>query len=511
LSALYGSGAPKLGKLKNSSPLLGLSLMDSGVPLLRIFVITHFLPLQEVGFATLLTAFVTFLELSTDIVIHRFLFSAPRDKFYEAVAAVHALAIARGVLLGVLGLCVAPLVAAALSLSADWGSFAWLAPTLFVRSLQHMGPKIGERDFQYGAQVKSIFAGYAAGLVVLFAVSARTHSHVAVIAAFYGQDLAGVIASHVYAKFPYRFNFRSPLFVQACKFAYPLMFNGIGIAASLQADRFVVAGLFDLKTVAIYSIIMMTVTVPGAVITKIFSTTILARLYHASEVLSRLHQEIMLIASLSAVTAAFYGGGVAFLTNFVVTAAFGQKFHVSRATTAILGLAAFVRFVRAEPFNALMLNLGRTKRLAASNFLVSTSLVYLVVIALFNQSMEAIVLTRLMGETTALIVTIYISRQVLNGGSLVFSRSTITGLGFVCAACLAVIGLPWLSQSLVATLAACVVYTIAIAFWAVWELRAAQNRRAALPADGGKASGEQAPPPDGIEAETTGPAVSGGA
>lgn len=510
LGALFGSVPRGSGQLKNSAPLLALSLMETGGPLLRILVLTHLLPLREVGFATILTAFVGILEMSTDIAIHRFIFSAPRDKFNEAIAAVHALAIARGLFLGALGFCAAPIVAAALSLSADWRSFAWLAPTLVLRSFQHLGPKIAERDFQYGAQIKSSFASYASGLAVLIAVGAMTHNHVAAIAATYGYDVAAVIATRIYAGSPYRFDFRSPLFLQAFKFAYPLMVNGMGLAVSVQADRFLVAGLFDLQIVAVYAIIITTATYPAQVISRFFSTTIVARLYHAGQSASRLLQEVSLASTLSAVTAAFYGGGVTFLTNIVATAVFGQKFHVSNASMAILGLAAYIRFIRQEPFTALMLNFGRTKRLAASNFLVSSTLAYLVVIAMLSHSMEAIVLTRLMGEVTALIATIYMARHVSNGGSLVFSRSTLTGFAFVCAACFAVMGLPWLGQSVVPTLATCVVYTIAIAIWAAYELRAAGIGRPVPSPDDKTANWEEDPPPGGIDPATTRPAPSVG-
>ncbi len=507
LRGLNGSATRSLKKF--STPLLGLSLLETGYPLIRILILTHLLSLREVGFATILTAFVSILELSTDIAVHRFIYSAPRDKFDEAMSAVHALAIARGFFLGAIGLCAAPIVAASLSLGADWRSFAWLAPTLILRSFAHLGPKVAERDFQYGAQIKSSFAGYGSALAVLFVVGAITHSHVAVIFSTYAFDLAAVIATRMAAGSPFRFNFRSPLFKQALKFAYPLMFNGMGLAVSVQADRFLVAGLFDLQIVAIYAIIITTATYPAQVITRFFSTTIVARLYHANESMSRLLQEVRLASSLSAVTGAFYGGGVTFLTNITATNVFGHKFHVSNGAMALLGLAAYVRFIRQEPFSSLMLNFGRTKRLAASNFLVSATLVYLVVIAMFNRSMEAIVLTRLMGEATALFFTIYIARHVSDGGSLVFSRSTIIGLGFVGAACLSVMGLPWLGQSVVATLAACVVYTIAIAIWAAWELRAAKNRQAALSPVVGKANRKEEPPAAAGEPAITSPGASG--
>ena len=128
---------------------------------------------------------------------------------------------------------------------------------------------------------------------------------------------------------------------------------------------------------------------------------------------------------------------------------------------------------------------------------------------MFNRSMEAIVLSRLMGEVTALMFTIYIARQISNGGALVFSRATLIGLGFVCVACSGVMGLPWLGQSLLPTLAVCVVYTMAIAIWAARELRAARGRQVASP-DEVKANRDEASPPGGVEPATAHPAASGG-
>jgi O-antigen/teichoic acid export membrane protein len=483
MSAWSTPGLRNFCALNRSSPLLVLSLMEMGFPLARMFALTHFLPLQEVGLATVLIAFVTVLELSTDISIHRFIFSAPRERFDEAMAVSHALAVGRGAILSALAFCAVPLIVTALSLSDYWGSFAILAPTMFLRSLPHLGPKIAERDFQYGAQIKTNFAYFASGLVTLIVIGATTHSHVAVIAATYAQDIMLVITSRIVAGSPYKLTFHSPLFMQAFRYAYPLVFNGMGLAVAQQADRLLVAALFDLKTVAIYSIVVLTSQLPGQVISRFFTTTIVARLYHAALVRSRFLHEIRLSSSLSAVIAAFYAGGVIFLTDFVATTIFGPKFHVSSLAMAFLGLAVFVRFIRVEPFNALMLNVGRTKRMAASNLLVSTTLVYMAAVALVDRSMEAILLTRVLGEFTALIFTIYITRQIPETGRLVFSRSDLVGLGFVVAACLGSYELWRSGGSLAATLAACVVYTIAIAIWAVWELRSARGREQKLLAE----------------------------
>ena len=446
-------------------------MMDTGAPLIRIFALSHFLPLKELGFATLLTAYVSVLALSTDISIHRFIYSAPRDQFDKAIAAAHALAVARGAVLGFLAFSLAPIIAATLSLGADWSSFALLAPTMILISFEHLGPKIAERDFQYGAQIKTNFVGYAVGLTILIAVSIETHSHIAVVASAYGQAIAIAIASRIYAGTPYRLDFFSPLFKQAFKYAYPLVFNGMGLAIASQADRFLVAGLFNLQAVAIYSIIVTTASYPAQVLTRFFSTTLLARFYHASVNTNRLQNELRFASNVSAMIGAFYAGGVIFLTDFVATTVFGPRFQASSAAMMFLGLAAYIRFIRNEPFNALMLNVGKTKRLAASNLLVSTTLVYMLLVSFFDRSMEAVLMTRALGEATALIFTIQMARQVRDSGRLVFSRADIVGAAFVGLACAGSAVLGSFGRPLLPTLAVCVLYTIGIALWAAVGLR----------------------------------------
>ena len=156
-----------LDKVRTSYPLMIVSGLEVGMPFVRMFALTHILSLKEVGFVSVLTAFLAFLELSTDFAIFRFVYSAPKAQFEEALASAHALSIVRGVVVCLLALCAAPFVAAAISLGEYWTSFAVLAPAILLRSFEHLGPRVAERDFQYWPMAKTTGVSISCALVVL--------------------------------------------------------------------------------------------------------------------------------------------------------------------------------------------------------------------------------------------------------------------------------------------------------------------------------------------------------
>ena len=100
--------APFLSLLSRGSPLVVLSVMDITTPFLRMLVLTHFLDLRELGFAAALATTFGMFEQVTDILMNRFVFSAPHEDYEEALAAAQALSVIRGAVVGLLvGCCLA--------------------------------------------------------------------------------------------------------------------------------------------------------------------------------------------------------------------------------------------------------------------------------------------------------------------------------------------------------------------------------------------------------------------
>ncbi len=453
-----------------------IGAFEFGLPFVRMVALTHILPLREVGFGSVLTAFVAFLEMSTDLAIYRFVYAAPKAQFEEALASAHALSVVRGVVVCLLAFCAAPLVARMVSLEEYWTSFAALAPAILLRSFGHLGPVVCERDFRYWPQAKSTGISYACALVALIVVALITRNHDAIIASVYAQFISLFFVSRWFADVPYRLDFRSPLFKAAFKFGYPLMANGLGQSISQQADRFIVAGFFNLQTVAVYSVVLLATTMPQSLINRILSSTFLARLYHASSVRSWLDKEVRAASTVFSVVGAVYAGAVILVMDPIIALVFGAKFRVDNLSMVLLGTAAFVRFVRLEPFTSTTLNASRTKRLAVSNVLVSSSLAYMALFSFFDRSINAVLAARLAGEITGLAAAFYLARRMPEGGRSVFTLSTAIGFLFVVFAGLESMELERIGQSFPLLIAACVAFAIPAGLWGVLDLRRQINR-----------------------------------
>jgi O-antigen/teichoic acid export membrane protein len=225
---------------------------------------------------------------------------------------------------------------------------------------------------------------------------------------------------------------------------------------------------------------------------RILGTTVLARFYHASALPARLDQEVRTASSLVAVLAALYAGGIILLANPVVTFVFGQKFQASHVAMILLGAGAFMRFVRMEPFTEVMLNAGRTKRLAASNVLVASSLAYMVLLSFFDRSINAVLAARVLGEFTSFLVTFVMARRAPEGGRFVFSFSMVVAFLFVCVASLEAIALQRSGGSVALLLAAYGAYAIAVSLWGAADLRQRMRRLRAAKAQ------ERKPEADGL-------------
>jgi O-antigen/teichoic acid export membrane protein len=412
-----------------------LSFIEGAVPFVRMLALSRFLPLRELGFASALSATHSVFELVTDFAIYRFVFSTPREEYEEALASAHGLSLLRGLTVALLVVVAAPAIAALLSLQSEWRDFAILGGVFVVRGFEHLGPRVSERDYRYDIQLKSTLIANGLGLIALVIALAAAPSHRAIIAALFGQATGQVGASHVLAETPYRIKFRSPQFARAFRFGYPLMFNGLGLAASGQGDRFVVGALLGLPALGVYAIAILVTTVPLAMIGRVTSTFVLAALYNASRRSDGAYPaRVRLTARLIPLISASFALGILTLMNMVVPIVFGPQFTLSHAGLALLALATFVRLARGDPMTSMLLNEGRTRRLAIANLSSISALPLEIGVILLLGTLEAALLGRLLGEIVALAVVIYMTRAQLGQARRDQSLAMGVSLAILCGA-----------------------------------------------------------------------------
>ena len=417
---------PQIGR---ASTLLSVALLENGAPFIRMLLLSHALSLTELGFVSALAATLNAFEQMTDFALYRYVFSAAREEFQNALAAAHGLAILRGLAVaGALALA-SPLLAWIFGLEDHVLDFLLLAPLVVLRGFDHLAPRVAERDYRYAPQLKAVGVSNLFGLGVLAVVLRVVPTHTAFLVSIYVQLIAQVAIDHMVAGVRYRFAFFTWDFYRAFRFGYPLMINGVGLALSAQGDRFLIGGMLGLPALAVYSVASLATFVPTALTGRVISSITLAQLYNAAQAKDgRYNARLRLFARVVPMLATSLALGILALLNIAMPLIFGAKFVLPQAATALLAAATFVRVARSEPSTSMLLNEGRTKRLAIANLSSTSALLFAAALLLTYHNFEAVMAGRLFGELTAAAVTLTVTRELFKPARLDFAEAVTVGL-----------------------------------------------------------------------------------
>lgn len=412
-----------------------LTVIDYGTPFVRMLMMSHRLPLHQLGLASLLTATYATFEAISDFTLHRFVYAQPRERYHEALAAAHALSVLRGVAIAVVTFVAAPFIATLLSADANWLEFALLGLVVLIRSFENISPKIAERNYQYGVQLKVSAAANGSGLVALAIALCFYQSGAVVIVSLLAHTISEVVTSHRVADAPYRINFRSPLFREAFRFGYPLIFNAIGMAASSQGDRFIVGGMLGLSTLGVYTVAILAASMPVMMATRPVTTVLLAALYNGAQHSERLYvARLRLAARAVPAFAAVLAIGILTLYNIVVPLVFGRQFTLPPVATAILAFAMFLRLTRSEPFTTMLLNQGRTRRVAGVNLASISALAFAALLTFVHPSIQSMLVGRLLGEAVGLGAALFLTRSLFRSARPDYAASMAVSVATIAVA-----------------------------------------------------------------------------
>jgi len=421
-----GGWVKRDGRVWRLALLAMVASVEMGTPFLRMLVLARFLDLEGVGFSAAISAVYATIMQMTDIAINRFVFSTPREDYAEALAAAHGLSVLRGIAAAVLGLALSPWLARFITGGHHMLAFVCLAPIFFCHAFEHLEPRVAERDYRYGAQLRVNLISLGCALAALAGIAALWRSPYAILGFLAAQNLGLVLASHVYATGKYELRLSGPYFAQAWRFAYPLMFNGAGLAVMQQGDRLMVASVLGLPALGLYSTAIMVAWVPISVLFRLMNTLNMATLFNAPDNV-HYRARLRLYARATPLIAAAYAISVLAFMNTGIAIAFGPKFLMSPELNAVLAAFAFLAIVRAEPFTTLLLHEMKTAQLATINLFSIAGLVASTVLAVCFRDLAATVMGRVLGEAICLAIAVYLTRRTFRlawpdfGLSLAFS------------------------------------------------------------------------------------------
>jgi O-antigen/teichoic acid export membrane protein len=354
---------------------------------------------EELGRAMLLALAVRLVEMAGDLGIERLVVQARDGATARLQAELHGVAILRGVTLALVLLAAAPVLAALFPDGPAAAAYAALALVPLLRGAVHLDARRHERGFRHG---RTAIVETGATLAMLAAIGpalALLGDHRAMAAVLAAAALAQMILSHAVATRRYRVTFSSSAFVRIRRFGAPLMANAVLLFLTFYADRLIVAGSFDLATLAVYGVALQLALLPAQIVGRAAATLLLPRFRKA---LASGGIETAARAAVASHVAmgALFAAAFALLAPPAIAAVYGGAFRPDTTLAAVLGAAAAFRIVR-TPLSQLAVAVGRTGDPARANLLRAAALGPALLAATAGLPLAAVAAAAALGEAAA--------------------------------------------------------------------------------------------------------------
>ena len=449
--------------------------MEVVLRFVRTVILSRLLVPAEFGVAVAIATVIFTCELVSDIGLERFVLAKSEDLDGRTLATAHVMQLVRGLLLaGGLALA-AGLVAKIFGIPEYRTSFMVVAIIMLIRSLNHLGVKQVQRDFNYRLEATAIVTAQVAALGLAVAAGYALRDHRAILVAFGVEALAFAIMTHWLAPMPYELRLDRKTGRQALAFGVPLLASGLALALTSQADRFMVGNVFGIKTLALYGVVLTMATVPLGSIYRVVSSIALPLLVRDRENPLRLEASYRLLNWGSLLLGTVYASGLALLLDVVTPMIFGGAYVVAKSMHILVAIIVLARVLRWPP-TILALALGRTQRLAVTNIVSGAGLFISAGLLYFYQDLAIVLIGVLIGEIAAL----GLFQNIMNREDGAIGQSTLSsfGAGTVVASTI-VCGLMLLPDASLANRLALAAAFLPSVVLLVWRLSRSWNDREA--------------------------------
>lgn len=309
----------------------------------RNVILARALGPQEVGAATLFALILAFLEMVTDLGADRLL---ARDSQLPSprLAAAHAVALVRGALLASILICGSAFVPALGGVSTHPACY-WLALTVGLRGLQHLGPRAASGRLRFGPALRVELLSQLGALIVAWPIAQCMPDYRAILAVGAAQSLVQGIASHAIAHEDYWLGWRRADLVEILRFGAPLLLDGVFVFAINQGDRAVIGVCLPPAEVGRLTATLSLALVPTLVLARVavsLSIPYLARAAAAGQLRSSQRRATLLALG----AGGCLGVGFATCGGIAVEAIYGVDFRASGSLFVLLGIGQVLRVVR---------------------------------------------------------------------------------------------------------------------------------------------------------------------
>jgi O-antigen/teichoic acid export membrane protein len=378
----------------------------------RTVILSRLLTPDNLGASVALATILTSCELVTDVGLHHFVIVWANKSPAQSVAVARQLAILRAGLIAAAIATLAPWIADLLDASGHLFSIRWLAVVPLIRSFTNWRILQIQAEYRYAPQAIANVAAQLGAVIAVIPAVALFHDERAMLASLIIEAVVYVVLSHLLLP-RYRVTSIDPAVRRAAfAFGLPLMVNGVGLLVLSQLDRIIVAHLFGLATLALYSLVLNLAIAPTSPLGQAITSLSLPLLGRSQADATQSRQASLIVCLALLVSGAAYAVGTGLFLDLLVPLIYGPHYVVPPAFRALVAVIAWLRIVRLGP-NLILLAHSRTNRLTAGNIVAGCGLFIGFLLAIWSHRVETVVLGLLLSDLFSLIVLLALTRQHL--------------------------------------------------------------------------------------------------
>jgi O-antigen/teichoic acid export membrane protein len=376
----------------------------------RTVILSHLLTSHDLGAAIALVTILASGELITDVGLQQFVIVQAGQNPAQSVAVVQRIGIVRGILLSLVIIALAPWLASLFGASAHVASIRWLGVVPLIRCLRSWRIVQVQSEYKYGPQAIATVATQIGAVIAVVLAAALFHDERAMLATLIVE--AALYAALSRLLLPQERVTAVDPAVRRAALAYglPLMANGVGLLVISQLDRVIVANLFDLSTLALYSLALNLALVGLYPVGQILSSLAFPFLARWRDDPTASRQATLIVVLGMLLAASVYAVGVGVFLDWLVPLIYGPHYVVTPAFRALAAVAAFLRFCRIAA-NLILLTHSQTRLLTVGNLVAVFGLLSGFLLAIWSGRVEAVVFGVLIGDLISLIVLCAFARR----------------------------------------------------------------------------------------------------
>jgi PST family polysaccharide transporter len=367
---------------------------------------------NDVGAAVALAAILVSCETITDVGLEHFVVISIAEEPAQVAAVARQVAIARSLFVGAIILVAAPYLASLFNAAEEVSNVRWLAAFPLIGAMKNWRIIQIQNEYRFGPNAIARIVATMGSAVSMIPVALWFRDARAMVVGLGIELFLYAIWSHLLISRQKVVVVDPALRRAALSFGLPLIVNGIGLLILSQLDRMIVANLFGLGVLAVYSLSLNLVVAPVSVVSNVVGAVGLPFIRRAGAERQSIRWASLLVSLGLAVIGSACAVIIGFSLDWLVPLLYGPNFTISAQFQAALTMIVFIRIIRSAP-NLILLVHGRTKRVALGNVVAGSGLLIAFFLASRYQRVEIVAFGLLIGDLVSLGVLLVFVRDFL--------------------------------------------------------------------------------------------------